>query len=282
MSKVFKNKVAIITGASSGIGAEIAKSMAKEGAISVLVARTENKLLQVGEDIRSIGGVSFHVPTDISDQKKVAKMVNRVIDKFGRIDFLINNAGTSYVGEVKDEDFTINLEKMLTVDFLGTVNVTKAILPVMLRQNSGYILNMSSVVGLKSFARFTGYSSVMHAITGFTDGLRQELANTNIDVSIIHPALTKTRLLDHVNPEMMPEPFKVMTPMNSEQVAKAAINGIRKRKNKIIVPFQPKVLLLLNAISTHMGDWFVKLVSNRRISIILGMYKGELYHDRVV
>ena len=96
----------------------------------------------------------------------------------------------------------------------------------------------------------------MHAITGFTDGLRQELEDTNINVSIIHPALTKTGLLDHVDPETMPKPFKAMTPMTSEQVAKAAIKGILNKKNKIIVPFQPKVLLFLNMISTRLGDWF--------------------------
>ena len=107
----------------------------------------------MSENIQSNDGLSFIVPTDVSDPEQVSKMANRVIDKFKRIDFLINNAGTSYVGEVNDEDFTNNLKKMLNIDYLGTVNVTKAVLPIMLQRNSGHILNMSSVVGFKSICK---------------------------------------------------------------------------------------------------------------------------------
>ena len=99
---------------------------------------------------------------------------------------------------------------MLEVDFMGTVYTTKAILPVMKKQGSEYIMNMSSVVGRKAFPHFSGYSSAMHAITVFTDSARQELRGSGI--STIHPALTQTPILEHVKPEDTPPPFKGITP----------------------------------------------------------------------
>ena len=278
----FNKKVIIITGASSGIGAATAQSFAKEGAITVLVSRTESKLLEVAQSIQEAGGTAFVAPADVSQQEQLQAMVERVVNKFGRIDILFNNAGTSYVGEVKDQDFVPHLKQMIQTDFLGTVYCTKAVLPVMQQQGKGHILNMSSVVGKKAFAKFTGYSSVMHAISGFTDGLRQELRDTNIGVSIIHPGLTQTALLNHVEAHKMPAPFKAMTPITPEQVAEAVLNGIARKKAKIVVPFQPRVLMFLNAISIELGDKFVQLISRPSISKLLGMYKGSLYHDAVV
>ncbi len=281
MKKKFEKKVVIITGASSGIGAATAKLFAKEGAITVLVARTESKLLEVSTHIQNNGGISFIIPTDVSAEDQVNSMVKKVYKKFGHIDLLFNNAGTAYVGTVESENFVSHLRHMINIDLLGLVYGVKAVLPIMQKQGYGHIANMSSVVGLKSFARFTGYSSVMHAITGFTDGLRQELQNTNIRVSIIHPALTQTDLLTQIAPSEMPEPFKAMTPIDPSVVAKALMEGILKSKSKIIVPFQPRVLLFLNAMSTNLGDWFVRLISNRGVSKVLGMYKGNLYHDQL-
>ena len=281
MKKRFDKKVVIVTGASSGIGASTAKLFAKEGAITVLVARTEAKLLEVSDDIQKNGGTSLIIPTDISMESQVNDMVERVYQKFGRIDLLFNNAGTSHVGTVASENFVPDLKDMMRIDLLGTVFCVKAVLPIMKTQGHGHIINMSSVVGLKSFARFTGYSSIMHAITGFTDGLRQELQDTGIRVSIIHPALTQTSLLDHIHPKEMPKPFKVMTPIHPSAVAKKLVEGILKSKRKIIVPFQPKVLLFFNALSVQLGDWFVRLISNLGVSRLLGMYKGRLYHDQI-
>ncbi len=280
MKKDFQKAVVIVTGASSGIGASTAKLLAQQGAIVVLVARTESNLLKVSESIQSKGGSSLIIPTDVSDQNQVKQMVDQVVHKFGRIDVLVSNAGSSYLGKVEDHDFVDNLRHMMETDYFGTVFCVKAVLPIMQQQGFGHIVAMSSVVGLKSFAKFTGYSSVMHAITGFADGLRQELVDTNTKVTIIHPALTQTNLLDHTDANRMPAPFKAMTPMAPEEVASALVKGMHHRKTKIIVPFQPRVLLFLNALSVTLGDRFVRFVSNRKISSLLGMYRGRLYHDQ--
>ena len=119
----------------------------------------------------------------------------------------------------------------------------------------------------------------MHAISGFNDALRQELSESGINVSIIHPALTRTPLLDHVKPEDMPPPFKGFTPISVESVAKAVLNGIYYNQPRVVVPFQPNLLIFANTISAQLGDLFVRLLSNKVFTRIFGMYKGKLYHE---
>ena len=123
----------------------------------------------------------------------------------------------------------------------------------------------------------------MHALTGFSSSLRQELRGSGINVSIIHPALTQTNLLDHVNPDDMPPPFKNMTPMKVEKVSKAVLDGFHYNHTRIVVPFQPKLLLFWDAVSPAIGDLFARLFSKRLLAKMLGMYKGSLYqHDTAI
>ncbi|MCK5391743.1 MAG: SDR family oxidoreductase [Deltaproteobacteria bacterium] len=275
----FKDKVVIVTGASSGIGKASALEFAREGAKTVLVSRSAEKLERVADEIRGFNPSVLVVPTDITLRGQVHEMVEEVLSQFGRIDVLFNNAGSSYVGRIEDENFIENTKKMIDVDYFGTVYTTKEVLAVMQKQGSGHIMNMSSVVGRKAFPHFGGYSSAMHAISAFTDSLRQELSGSGINVSIIHPALTRTPLLDHVRPEDMPPPFRGMTPISVESVAKAVVNGVYYNHARIIVPFQPKLLLLADAISPRIGDIIVKLLSNKVFSRLLGTYHGKLYHE---
>lgn len=171
----FEDKVVVITGASSGIGKASAIDFAKEGAKVVLVSRTMEKLEKLAEIVRQYTGEVLVIPTDVSVQDEVESMVNQVISRFGRIDYLFTNAGSSYVGGIEKSDFVENVKKMFEVDYLGTVYTSRAVIPQMKRQGSGHIMNMSSVVGRTAFPKFGGYSSIMHAISGFSAALRQEL-----------------------------------------------------------------------------------------------------------
>jgi len=278
--KRFDDKVVLITGPSGGIGKASAMDFAKEGAKLALASRSKDKLDKVAEEIRQYTNEVLVIPTDVSNQDEVNEMVSQVISRFGRIDYLFNNAGSSYVGKVEGSDFIENTKKMFEVDYLGTVYTTKAVLPHMRKQGSGHIMNMSSVVGRKAFPQFGGYSSIMHALSGFSDSLRQELRGTGINVSIIHPALTQTNLLDHVNPEDMPPPFRTMTPIRVEKVSKSVLNGFYHNHARIIVPFQPKLLLFWDAVSPTIGDLIVRLLSNKFFASILRTYRGSVYqHD---
>lgn len=277
----FKDKVAVITGASSGIGRETALGFAREGAKTVLVSRTKEKLDRVGEEIRALGASVLVVPTDVASREQTNNLVRQVVSNFGGIDILFNNAGESYVGPVGARDFVENAKKMMDTDYFGTVNVTAEVLPVMKRQGYGHIMNMSSVVGKKAFPHFGGYSAAMHAITGFTDALRQELRDSGINVSIIHPALTQTPLLEKVNPDDMPPPFKRLTPIPVETVAKQVLDGVEHNKARIVVPFQPRFLFLSDIISARLGDLVVRLLQNNVFSRLIGTYRGGLYRHGV-
>lgn len=273
----FKNKVVIVTGASSGIGKDSAIRFAEEGAKVALISRTKKKLDAVAEEIREFNPNVIVVPADVSSKEQVKYAVRTVVDKFGTVDVLFNNAGNSEVGLVEDEDFEDKIRHLFEVDLMGSVYFTREVIPIMKKQGSGHIMNMSSVVGRKAFPHFGAYSSIMHAITGFNASLRQELNDTGIDVSIIHPALTQTPLLEHVKPEDMPPPFRRFTPIPVERVGKAVVEGVYRNRSRIIVPFQPKLMILADAISPKIGDLIVRLLPNKVFAFFLRSYKGKVY-----
>jgi len=273
----FQNQVVIVTGASSGIGRAAALSFAREGATTVLLSRSREKLEKVAEEIREFSEDVFVAPADVASKAEVDAAIANVLATFGRIDVLFNNAGKSDVGPTDAPWFIEGVREMFEVDFLGTVHVTQAVVPAMRRRRVGRILNMSSVVGSKAFARFGGYSSIMHAIVGYTDALRQELKGTGIEVSVIQPALTQTPLLASVRPEDMPPPFRRLTPIPVGQVADAALDGIHRNAPRIVVPWQPRLLMLAQAISPRLGNLTLRLLQTRLFGWAFRTFRGTTY-----
>jgi NAD(P)-dependent dehydrogenase (short-subunit alcohol dehydrogenase family) len=270
-------KVAIITGASSGIGRASALAFARGGATTVLASRSAEKLGRVAEEIRGFNPQVLVLPTDVSVREQVQHLVDRTVEEFERIDILFNNAGSAYVGPLDDGRFVDDLNNMLAVSFYGCVYGAQAVLPVMKRQGTGHIINMSSVVGRKAFPHFGGYSITMHAISAFTDALRQELRGTGIAVTCVHPALTQTAMLDEVDPADMPPPFRAMTPRTPEFVAAGIVNAVSKQQPRVVMPAPPHMLLLGDALSPHIGDLIVRLLSKPLFSYLVGMYRGRVY-----
>jgi NADP-dependent 3-hydroxy acid dehydrogenase YdfG len=270
-------KVAIITGASSGIGRASALALAREGTTTVLASRSAERLEPVAQEIRGFNPQVLVVPTDVSVPEQVQHLVDMTVKEFERIDILFNNAGNAYVGPVDEEPFVDDLNKMLAVSFYGAVYGTRAVLPIMKRQRTGHIINMSSVVGRKSFPHFGGYSITMHAISAFSDALRQELRGTGIAVTSVHPALTQTAMLDEVDPAEMPPPFRAMTPRTPEFVAAGIVKAVHKRLPRVVLPAPPHMLLLGDALSPHVGDLIVRLLSKPAFSYLVGMYRGHVY-----
>ena len=275
----FQNQVVLVTGASSGIGRAAALAFAREGATAVLLSRSREKLEKVADEIREFSRDVFVAPADVASKDEVDAAVASVVERYGRIDVLFNNAGRSDVGPTDAPWFIEGVREMFEVDYLGTVRVTQAVVPVMRRQKKGRILNMSSVVGSKAFARFAGYSSVMHAIVGYTDALRQELQGTGIEVSLIQPGLTQTPLLSSVRPEDMPPVFRRLTPIPVEQVAEAAVRGVASHAQRIVVPWQPRFLMLAQSISPRLGNLFLKVLQTRLFGFVFRTYRGRTYQQ---
>lgn len=276
----FNEKVVIITGASSGIGRATALAFAREGATTVLASRSLEKLNQLADQIRAFNERVFVIPTDVSSREQVEALVSEALRELGRIDILFNNAGTASVGPIQDVRFIEDLKKMLGVAFYGALHGTQAVLPSMKRQGAGHIVNMSSVVGRKAFPAFGGYSITMHAISAFSDALRQELHGTGINVTTVHPALTQTAMLDEVNPADMPPPFRKMTPLSPEFVAASILRAVYKKRARVVLPFGPHLMLLGDALSPRFGDISVRLLSDPLFSYLIGMYRGRVYEPR--
>ncbi len=275
----FANKVVIVTGASSGIGRATALAFAREGATTILASRSLEKLEKVAEEIRRFNPHVRVYQTDVSSQEQVDKMVINVIAEFKKVDILINNAGGSKVGPVEQHGYVDDVRELFETDFYGKIFCALAVLPIMRRQGFGAIVNLSSVVGRKAFPRFSAYSAAMHAIAAFSDALRQEMKGTGISISTIHPALTQTALLEGVKPVDIPAPFRKMTPVTAEQVAAKILKAVLKRQARVIIPWQPRFLILGEALSPWLGDLVVRLLQNQVFITLIGMYRGRVYQQ---
>lgn len=186
----YKDKVVWITGASSGIGEAVAYAFAKEGAQLILSARRMQELERVRGSCEHPDRVTL-IPLDISEYKKTEAAVKAMLEKTGRIDMLFNNAGISQRSFAKDTSLDV-YEKLMNINFMGTVAMTKAVLPFMLKQQSGHIAVVTSLTGKFSTPLRTGYAASKHALHGFFDGLRAEVWKENIKVTIICPGFVKT------------------------------------------------------------------------------------------
>jgi NAD(P)-dependent dehydrogenase (short-subunit alcohol dehydrogenase family) len=275
---IFEDKVVLVTGASRGIGRSVALAFADHGARVVLAARSADRLAEVETEIHRLGAEALSVPTDTTSAADRSALVDATIRRFGRIDVLVNNAGIGKVGGVDAATFSDDLQDTMRASVFGMISLTQLVLPVMRQQREGAIVNMSSVMGRKAFARFGSYAIVMHAVSAFSDSLRQELAGSGIHVSVIHPALTATDLLRDVDEAEMPPPFRHMTPLTADDVARAVIKAVRHRRRRVVLPRPANTLLLGEALSPRFGDMIATALTHKPIARLFGVSHGDTYH----
>ncbi|MEP3167446.1 MAG: SDR family oxidoreductase, partial [Marinobacter sp.] len=183
-----------ITGASSGIGEALALKYAQDGACLVLSARREDELERVAARCRGAGLASDQVlvlPLDVTDWESLAGKVQKVLDTFGGVDLLVNNAGVSQRSLCKDTDMSV-YQKLMDVDVMGQIALTKAVLPHMLERGAGHLAVTSSVAGKVGAPMRTGYCAAKHAVMGFFDALRAEVEGQGVSVSTITPGFIRT------------------------------------------------------------------------------------------
>lgn len=197
MSKaLLAGQVAVITGASSGIGALLSKELARLGAVPVLIARSEDKLKKLSEELQVDHDV--HV-ADVGLTSDVAMVFERIKHKRGRVDLLVNNAGYGVFQSLEETSVEV-MEDMMNVNYMGTVRCTKAVLPGMREANRGQIVNIASMAGKVGTAKSSGYTATKHAVLGFTNSLRQELSGTGITVSAVNPGPIDTPFFAQADP----------------------------------------------------------------------------------
>ena len=192
MAVSLKDKVVLITGASSGFGKDSAHLFAKEGARVVLAARRLDRLQLLANEIHKAGGEAFAVPVDVSQLNEIRLMVRTVIEIYEHIDILFNNAGFGRLNWLETLEPKRDIETQIQVNLTGLIQVTRAVLPHMLKRRSGHIINMSSIAGWLAAPSYTVYAATKYGVRGFTTALRREVAPFDIDVSGIYPGPART------------------------------------------------------------------------------------------
>lgn len=191
-------KVALVTGASSGIGAATALKLAAAGAKVGLAARRADKLERIRSELTASGGEALVIEMDVVDPASVEAGVEKLVGAFGSIDIVVNNAGLMPLSDI-DQLKTDEWHRMVDVNIKGLLNSTAAVLPQMIKQHSGHIFNMSSIAGRKVFKGLSVYCATKHAVAAFSDGLRMEVGQKhNIRVTCIQPGAVATELYDHI------------------------------------------------------------------------------------
>ncbi len=248
-------RAAIVTGASSGIGMETALALARHGYAVVLAARRADRMEQVARQCRSAGAEALTVPTDVADPQQVEALVARTVEQFGRVDVMVNNAGFGLFARVH-ETSAQDLHALFETNFFGVFYGCKAVAPVMIRQHSGHIFNVSSVVGKRGTPFHGGYSATKFAVCGLTDSMRVELRPYSVRVTCVCPGLTATEFFDHSSRGRAArssfQRFKGLMP--AATVARGIVAAIGKNRPEIVFSFGGKMLALMAALSPRLTD----------------------------
>jgi NADP-dependent 3-hydroxy acid dehydrogenase YdfG len=236
------SKVAIVTGASSGIGEATVRALAAEGAAVVVGARRKERLDELVERVSQDGGNAIAVECDVTDEKQAHNLVQRAVEEFGRIDILVNNAGVMLLSTVS-KSLSDQWRQMFEVNVMGLLYATDAAIGHMKEQGSGHLVNISSLAGRKVTRDSSGvYAGTKHAVNAISEGLRQELLEDNIRVTIVGPGAVETELPHHITDEEAREGLSGLMSLErlqAEDIADAIVYAVtqpeRVSVNEILI-----------------------------------------------
>ena len=244
----FKDKVIIITGASSGIGKACAIEFANNKAKLVLAARREDELKKVENKINQEGGEAISVITDVKNIEDCKNLIDKTVEKYGKIDVLINNAGISMRASFEELDLSV-IKNLMDTNFYGGVYCTKFALPYLLKQK-GTVIGISSISGLTPLPGRTGYSASKHAVDGFLNTLRLENMKKGLNVLVVHPGFTSSNIRNMaLNKNGNPQeetPRNEAEMMSAERVAQIIAKATYKRERDLILTPQGRLVVWLH------------------------------------
>ncbi len=243
----FQDKVAIVTGASSGIGRATALALAERGAKVAIAARRADLLEEVAAQIRRSGGEALVLPTDVSEQSQIETMIAEVLARWGQVDILISNAG-QYIRRTTTELDADVMQASMRVNFHSHLHAVLAAMPNMLERKTGHIVLISTMDGKKGLRPDAPYVAAKFALNGLGEVMRQELSEHGISTILILPGRVDTPLIENLK---VP---RIQAKIPSEAVAKAILRGIERNQAEVYVPSYVKLLYLLNVFSPRLGD----------------------------
>jgi short-subunit dehydrogenase len=248
-------QVVVITGASSGIGRETAVRLGERGASVVLAARNETALGEAAKEVERLGGKAQIVVTDVAEWDQVERLAREAVNRFGRIDTWVNNAGVNEYATV--EEMTIEeIERIIRVNLMGEIHGMKAAVPNMKRQGQGTIINVASILAQRSVPLHAAYGAAKHGIAGFTETLRLELEHekSGITVTLVMPTYINTPLFRHSRSKMGVKPRPVPPIYEPRVVAEAILFAAEHPRRDIVVGGSGKLITLMHWISPSLLD----------------------------
>jgi len=228
MGRHLAGKVAVVTGASRGIGRAISVALAKESAIIVLAARAIDKLKETAEQVRQAGGQAQIVVTELTEEASIKNLVKEIGKKFGRLDVLVNNAGVTHSARL-EETLTEDWQRCMWVNARAPFILCREALPLLRQTATGHIINIASVVGIKGYPLQSAYTASKHALRGMTISLAEELKGTNIRVHLLCPGGVDTELVQKVRPDIKKQDL-----IQPEEIAELVVYLVTHKGNAVI------------------------------------------------
>ncbi len=251
------NHVALVTGASSGIGEATARLLAQHGCDLVLVARRRGHLETLAAELnRDEGGGSvLTLQVDITELDQVERAVEATLERYGKIDILINNAGVGRLDWLEDLDPVLQIDHQIRVNLLGSIFMTRAVLPHMQARRQGHIIQMASAAGLIGAPTYSVYAASKFGLRGFTEALRREIKAWGIHVTVIYPGAVRTSFAQE---DVMKRRTGIRSPrvivLDPEDVAKAVVNSIHRHRRSLVLPVEMRPIVCHNQIWPNMID----------------------------
>ncbi len=256
--------VVAITGASAGIGRATALRLARDGASVVVCARRADRLDEVTREVEAAGGRALAVVSDVTREEDMAGLVAQAVERFGRLDVMICNAGFGIAGTIEDIDAD-QMRRLLDVNYLGTYHAARAALPVFRRQGRGHLMFISSIVGKRGVPFMGPYAATKFAQIGLAECLRSELAGTGIHVSVVFPISTDTEFFDVMAQESGAATRALGPRQSADQVADAIARAIARPVPEVYPYFTSRGLVWLNTLAPGLCDRVVKRFGRERV-----------------
>jgi short-subunit dehydrogenase len=257
-------RVAAITGASSGIGLACAKHLAREGVTVVLGARRTSLLESTAAQITAAGGRAAIVPMDVAREEDVQALVSRAMRDFGRLDIMICNAGFGYYGTLEDTPSDV-MQRMMTVNYMGTFYGARAALPIFRARNSGHLIFVSSIVGRRGIPVMGGYTATKAAQAGLAESLRAEFEGSPIHVTCVYPVSTPTEFVDAMARDYGYRISGIGPKQTADDVAAAMVACVARPRPEVYPLWKSRGLTILNALAPGFADRFVRKYGRHRV-----------------
>ncbi len=247
MSSRFSDQVVVVSGATSGIGRSCALAFGNEGATVVGTGRDQARLAALGPH------VDLALTLDVTDDRSVAVASQAVLDRYGRVDVLVNNAGIGLFEPWQETDVAA-IQRVMDVNLYGVVRVTRSLLPSMLERDAGAVVNIASVAGRRGYAKHTAYCASKHALMGWSEGLRCDLSGTGVDVVVVCPPAVRTPFFENAGYMTFDEDHPGLEPMTADQVAAGTVDATFRRRRVETLSGRAKALYVASVVAPGLLD----------------------------